>query len=495
MRRIQILLLIAAAAAPLPAADPAEDGADQNATGHHDPKMSPDAKKVKHDPSLFGPDPSYEDKPYDPDAQLDIYGSKYLNTTQRPLLEWGRELYQFGPFRDTPDWFGPRNPAQPQLLVYGDYRTAVAYNDNGAAEQARWAHRLNLEVDLRLTATERVHAFFRPFDQNGNFTRVDFGGENHNAQSEFDADPDALFFEGEIGTILGGTGTQLDIPFAAGLMPLLFQNGVWMEDAFTGLAFTIPAQNSPAWDISNMDLTFFVGLDDITTPAFAGDDHGARFYGIATFLEANEGYWEIDYAYVQDKRNLGRGYHNASIAFTRRYGGWLNNSVRLVTNFGQDPVAGPQTADGQMILIENSFVTPKPLTVVPYLNFFAGFDRPQSLARDAGAGGILKNTGILFESDGLTGYPTLDATGQQAWGLAAGINVIGDHFEDQLVFEAAMVKPHDTGAIAAGHQFGLGVRYQKPINHAMILRADAMVGFLDNAENLSGVRLEFRWKF
>lgn len=31
----------------------------------------------------------------------------------------------------------------------------------------------------------------------------------------------------------------------------------------------------------------------------------------------------------------------------------------------------------------------------------AGFGRPQSLARDAGAGGILKNEGIGFDTDGL----------------------------------------------------------------------------------------------
>ena len=77
----------------------------------------------------------------------------------------------------------------------------------------------------------------------------------------------------------------------------------------------------------------------------------------------------------------------ALAGFTRRYGGWLSNSVRVIHNFGQDPDPGqPQTADGTLLLLENSLITRLPLTLVPYLNLFVGLDRPQSVARDAGAG-------------------------------------------------------------------------------------------------------------
>ena len=47
---------------------------------------------------------------------------------------------------------------------------------------------------------------------------------------------------------------------------------------------------------------------------------------------------------------------------------------------------------------------------MPYANFWAGFGTTQSLARAGGAGGVLKNTGINFETDGLTGFPKLDDT-------------------------------------------------------------------------------------
>jgi len=37
-------------------------------------EMSPQAKPVTHDPKVFSPDPSYEEKKYDAPGQIDIYG-------------------------------------------------------------------------------------------------------------------------------------------------------------------------------------------------------------------------------------------------------------------------------------------------------------------------------------------------------------------------------------------------------------------------------------
>ena len=52
-----------------------------------DCKPGPDTKCTKHDATIFGDDPSYEDKPYSAEAQQAIYGGKHLNPTQRPGLE------------------------------------------------------------------------------------------------------------------------------------------------------------------------------------------------------------------------------------------------------------------------------------------------------------------------------------------------------------------------------------------------------------------------
>ena len=217
-----------------------------------------------------------------------------------------------------------------------------------------------------------------------------------------------------------------------------------------------------------------------------------------TFIESRGGYFEIGYAYLDDNTSVaGRSYHNVGLSYTRRYLNLLSNSVRLIANVGQNGPQATRTADGFLVLVENSFLTPTPYNLVPYVNLFAGFDSPQSAARAGAAGGILRNTGILFESDILTGYPTLDATGNNTYGAAIGVNMLDPDFTNQLVLEAAILQAYDgaTRRNAPGNQYGIGARYQIPISNAHLIRFDAMHAWQRNAGDLSGARMEFRWKF
>jgi len=470
------------------------------------PTMSKEAKPTDHKPTDFRPDPSYKDKPYSPDAQTDIYGGKRALDAPRPLFELFRPIYEEGPFRPGANPFGDKNLAFPAFSIFGDWRTAVAYNDNGAAEIGQIATRLNLDVDLKLTATERIHGFFRPLDKNGKFTRYEFFG-NDRKQGDFHSDLniETMFFEGDVGSMMSGiTGehAKFDLPIAAGLTPFLFQNGVWVEDAFVGGGASVMAINSRLFDISNMDVTIFGGFDKVTTPAIKNadntlNDDDLSVYGIAAFVEANQGYWEAGYGAIRGRNNFSNdGYQSLTLAFTRRYGGWLSNSLRTIWTFGQDRDRGlQQTADGIIFLAENSLVTSKPSTLVPYLNLWVGLDRPQPLADDTG---ILKNTGINFETDALTGFPKLDDTGQDTYGGALGIQYLFG-LDQQLVFEVATVQiigdVNEKGRAAVDDQYGFGIRYQIPISPAWIVRADAMYGLLKSADDIRGVRLELRRKF
>ena len=466
---------------------------------HESPKTDARVDIVPHSQHDFSPDPVNPLMPYDAWEQIDVYQGKTLYANQRPLLEIGRPWYQLGQLAPGKTWFGATNLATPQLIVFGDARTAVANIRENGSDQSIWAFQANIDIDLKLTATERFHAFMSPLTRGADNTRFEYDNGQHFI-SEFN--PDLLFgyFEGDLGAIVGGyTGQTLpfDFPFTLGVIPLVFQNGVWMEDAVLGAAFTVPARNSPALDISNMDTTFFFGFDKIDSPAFQGNDNAAKMYGVASFIESRNGYFELDYAYLEDRDALDRSYHNIGVGYTRRFGKLLSNSVRLIANAGQSTDFGPNTADGFVFLVENSLITQNPSTFVPYANFWVGVDRPQSAARAGVAGGILRNTGILFETDNLTGYPTLDPTANDTYGGAIGLNILKTDFSQQLVLEAAMVEVmgNDPNRNAAGRQLGLGARYQLPLSNAVILRADAMIGFLQNTDNISGMRLELRHKF
>ncbi len=504
------LLLLALCA---PRAFAAEEPGGEEHGEVHGPEMSPEAK-ILGDPAhpappaegSFSPDPSYEEERYDAEEQLAIYGGKHMNTTADPPLELGRRLYDRGAYESRPTWLGKKNPINAHLMAYGDLRVAAAAYDNGTTgaggttDQSVVATRLNLDMDFALTATERFHAFVRPLDKNGSFTRyqISGGAKDDEVVDTFDFDLDTLFFEGDLGAMTQGWTNRInsiDLPIALGRVPLFTQNGIWLDDAFDGLALGITAKSSPAHDISNMDLTFFAGFRQVTTAAVPGSNDNAKVFGLAGFADGLKGYAEAGYGYVDaDDREF--SYHNVSAAFTKRYGGRVNNSVRLIGNFGQD--AAIKTADGILVLVENSLIPrrpwnaiPSPTNVVPYFNFFAGFDRPQPLARAADSGGVLKNTGINFESDGLTGYPTLDAAAHDSYGGAVGLEYLFD-LESQIVIEGAVVERMNDNPL--GHQFALGARYQHKINHAWIVRLDAMHGWREGLDNVYGARLEIRRK-
>ena len=476
----------------------------------HGPEMSPQAKLLggldeleEPEGGWFIPDAKYPGA-YDAQEQLDIYGAKHLNKTARPPIQLGRRLYDRGAYEPRPTWLGAKNPLAFHFMAYGDVRVAGAYNDNGVAaangktDQSTIAVRLNLDLDLAFTATERIHAFVRPLDKNGSFTRYDIsGGIEDEFTDEFDFALDTLFFEGDLGAITQGfTGrtNSIDLPVAIGRIPMLTQNGIWLEDTFDGFAIGITAKNSPKFDISNYDLTFFAGFNEVDTAAVPGNKK-SNMYGIAAFADIFGGYVEAGYGYV-DAEDGDLSYHNVSASFTKRYMGRVANSVRIIGNFGQQGIAGQKTADGVLLLIENSFIPRylpwgNVLNLVPYANFFVGFDSPQSLARSADSGGVLRNTGITFESDGLTGYPTLDARAQDSYGGAFGIEYLFK-LDRQIVVEASIVERMSSNL--EGSEYALGVRYQHPITNAWIVRFDAMHGWRERKDDIFGVRLEIRRK-
>ena len=439
----------------------------------------------------FSPDPIIQDYPYEAFPNQNIYQGKTLNANQRPLLELGRPWYQLGQLSAGSSILGFHNNVNPQLLVFGDYRQAIASNNFGGDSNSLMAFELNTIWNLFITSTERVVWGVAPFDNGAANTR--WGFDNDRFEFETDFDFDFGYLEGDLGAIAGGFQNEtlpFDAPFAIGLVPILIQNGVWLNDAVEGMFFTVPARNSRRFNISNMDVSFGFIWDEINSAAFSGDKNAAKAYLIYSFIEALNGYLEIDYAYLEDRTAFKRSYHNIGLAYTRRFGNFVSHSTRVIANAGQEVAAGDQTADGVLLLSENSLITRNPYTVVPYFNMFAGFDMPQTVAGDQ----KLVNTGILFESDGMTGYPTLDGRANDTYGGALGLNLLAQDFSQQLILEMAAVFRGNSTDLA-GDQYGLGLRYQIPLSNSWIFRTDAMVGFFRGDEDASGARIELRKKF
>ena len=488
----------------------AEDQADTQHTDAHseketagnttDPEANP-RSNVDGKGDLFRSDPQYEAN-YNALGQVDVYGAKSVVEPPRPLLELGRQQYTSGAYGESSTLLGEKNPLLPGLSIYGDWRTAVAYNNNKNKDIAQIATRLNLDVDFKITGTERIHAFFTPLQKNNQFTRYEFGGSDADGKFnfEFDPEPQTLFLEGDFGSLYSGFSGQeasFDLPFTVGLFPLFLQNGIWANDAVLGGAVSFPAKNSKVLGLANFDVTFFGAFNDVDNAGIIGagadDNNNANLYGATAFIDAFDGYIETGYGLLQGRDEQdGLLTHFLTGAYTRRYYNTLSNSTRVFANFGEDPEG---SSDGVAIISENSLITGLPSTLLPYANFFAGFGNPQPLVDGNGAG-ILKNVGINFETDALTGYPKLDDTGSNAWGGAIGLQYLFD-LDEQLAFEVAMVQPFENDGIGAKDaQYGFGVRYQVPIDSAWLFRADATYQILEGEdENNFGIRAEIRRKF
>ncbi len=451
---------------------------------------------------LFQPDPQYEKK-YSVEEQVDIYGAKSAVEPPRPLVELGRPQYTSGIYDESSTFLGEKNLLLPGLAIYGDWRTAVAYNNNNGKDIAQIATRLNIDVDFKISGTERIHAFFTPLQENNNkFTRFEFGGSdgNEDFNDEFDFEPQTLFFEGDFGSLSSGFSGQeasFDLPFTVGLFPLFLQNGIWANDAILGGAVSLPAKNSAALGLANFDVTFFAAFDNVDNAGIIGagddDNHLANLYGVTAFIDAFDGYIEAGYGLIQGRDEQdGLLTHFLTASYSRRYLNTLSNSTRLFANFGDDPVGD---SNGIAIISENSLISGLPSTLLPYANFFVGFGNPQPLVDGNGAG-ILKNVGINFETDALTGYPKLDDTCSNSLGGALGLQYLFN-LDEQLVFEVAMVQPFENDGIGAQDpQYGFGVRYQIPIDRAWLFRADATYQILEGGdEDNFGVRAEVRRKF
>jgi hypothetical protein len=455
---------------------------------------------------LFQPGPQY-DKPYDATSQIDTYGAKKAVEPPRPL-ELGRQQYTSGEYAPSGTLLGELNPLMPGLSIYGDWRTAVAYNSNAGKEIGQVATRLNLDVDFKLTGTERIHAFFTPLQKNAKFTRCEFAGNADDGKCtlEFDPLPQTLFFEGDVGSIysgFSGTEASFDLPFTVGLFPLFLQNGIWANDAILGGAVSLTAKNSKRLGLANYDVTVFAAFDQVDNAGILGAaNRKANLVGVTTFIDAFGGYIEAGYAAIQAQENAvlngvqvnqvqGQLTHFLTAAYTVRFANFLSNTTRVFANFGDD-----KKNEGYAIISENSIVTSLPSTLLPYANFFIGAGNPQSLV-DGNNAGILKNVGINFETDALTGFPKLNDTGANTYGGAIGLQYLFN-LDQQLVFEVAAVQPYDSGigVNAVQPQYGFGVRYQIALDRAWLFRADATYQILDGgASDNFGVRSEIRRKF
>ena len=417
---------------------------------------------------------------------------------QRPkfLIELGNPYLGTG--RIKPGFELPTGAVwQPSFIAFGALRTAVQTFNDGPDERTEWANRLDLFGNLQLSGSERLVIGFRNLDQEGRFSGYVFEPDVADPSiEEFNSSIQSLYFEGDFGEIFPNLDREdfgrTDIGFSIGRQPLLFQEGMLINDSIDGLGLT--RNTLLPKNTSNFRITFFLGLDDIDRNFV--EDESATLFAILTSTDRRRSTIDFDLAWVGGDALTG-DLLAVGVSAVQRIGK-TNSSFRVLGSFaGGDET--PSATDGVLLFSELSW-TPAHSHDLVYFNSFAAFDQYSPAASDPAVGGPLGRAGITFAAVGLGSYGApLSSTARDVAGAAVGYQkFLGHGTRRQLVGEIGL----RTGtASGSGDSAALGLRYQAAMGRRMVWVVDAFGGTREGSapgigdDTLWGGRVEFQLKF
>lgn len=312
----------------------------------------------------------------------------------------------------------------PRLDVDGYFRTQILDEQLKFPGYKHFARSLiapevDLEVNLKLTATQRIHAEFQPLD--GGLLRptvyaIRPGGGWTVRTDRAGGEPATLFYEGEfLNWLTPRDQYPLDLNLAVGRFPLSFQNGILLNNIVDG--FAISKNNIELGNLSNLNVIYFLTRGE-TQGGFMDpvqeQEERKNLTGVNFDADVYNYFVEGSFYYSYDNpqttrfpRDLNRGFWGLSV--TRSFG---NNgiSLRALGDTGNE-----SQGNGQLFVLETG---QQALGVYTYVNIFGAtnwlsasnqFDAP------------LINEGILLTPDRLTPTPGLKASGAQEVGGIWGI--------------------------------------------------------------------------
>lgn len=432
-------------------------------------------------------------------------GIQYVPDRPPLIIEWNELFLGPGPLAE-----GIRTPTgaiwRPAFWVWGEFRTAIQYFDNGVGDPAaEFANRLDLFGQINLSGTERIVYGVRPFDKENaagtgrRFLGVDF---RDGGLPGGNGDTQTLFFEGDVGEIFPGLDPYdfklLDYGFSVGRMPLLAQQGLLInEDRIDAVTLTRNTLNGRG--NLNLRMTGVYAWDQVTRNSpIAGNpnrrDNNSSMVALLTESDFFKRTVNFDVAYVEGDAVHGDVLAIGLSGIRRHYlhHNTYNTSLHLLASFPTNGVT-PYADQGELLFAQISW-TPHHYYDLVYLNAFLAIDRFTSPARGPLMGSPLGQTGILFAAAGLgrSGAPLGSRTNDLA-GASLGYQWFFNESRSQMIWEVGGAAETDLGANRG--VAGTGLRYQHAIGQHFIFVVDGSVAKRESAELGVGGRVEMRVKF
>ena len=355
---------------------------------------------------------------------------------------------------------------EPRFVGYGRYDLfAFAIEENNNRRDAI-GQQLIVDLDLRLTGTERFHVQFRPLGEKNTggsfyqFSKPEGYIDNSTAR------PERYWFEAELHSLLGSfvnPSAVVDYHIIAGRFPFALQNNLLINDEILGVV--INKNNIYAGPLSNLNVQLFYGFNDVDS--FHGSD--SKLYGMNAAADYHNEFWEAMYAFVQNDVDSTRDAHYAAGSRTKMFGP-TTIALRAMFKWGDEGGSG----NGHLFVAESNHTRvfdTKPLGIekgVFYCNTFLATEGWNSIA-----GGNFNRLTTSFEVDPLVqiaaGRPADDT-----WGASVGVQLFRRHEDESLIPEFAFQSP-DNEAV-----WGFGLRYLRKTGKRSFFEA---MGVFNNSKD------------
>jgi hypothetical protein len=307
---------------------------------------------------------------------------------------------------------------------------------------------------------------------------------------------------GQIFPRLDPLGTrETDIGFSVGRQPLLYQDGLLLDDDIDAIGIT--RNTFLPRGATNAQLTALFGWNQINRGD--GINHGDHLLlGFTANADFHPTTWNLEAFYVQGHAGVSGGIY-AGISATRRIGE-LNSTFRVlaskalgatsggpfspVSNYGNGSSA---VGNGVLFFNELSYTLPFRNDLV-YLDTYWGIDRFTSAARGPDRGGALGRVGILFAEQPIGRYGSaLSSDPEKSIGFALGYQAFLDaDRRQQLVLETGGrigTSQPNAGALAAG------VQYERAFGQHIVIQLSPFIALNESKGFGYGGRVELRYEF
>lgn len=368
-------------------------------------------------------------------------------------------------------WFGDDGfQWEPRFVTHGSYEVFGLFLEQGGTRQDIVGHQLIVDLDLRVTGTERAHVQFRPLgrrNSGGSFYRLDDpSGFDDNSTGI----PDRWWIEGEFNSLFAGLlndeFTPYDYHVTVGKVPYAVHNSLLINDEVTGVIVNKNTLLIPP--LSNLNVQGFYFFDDVDTMT----PRSTELVGMHASADWRNAFIEGTIAYVSHSADTGFDARYAAVSATKFFGP-VTLAGRALFKGGDE--AG--TGDGALMVVESNLTRLMPAelacrTGIDYAVFYGNFFKATS-GWSPISGGNFDRLRSSFAVDplirigqGLNPSDTL--------GVSLGVQLFRDHEDESLTPEIAWEQPQGDTV------WGMGLRWQRKVGPQIFVDASGIISWSDN---------------